>query len=104
MKGYMYILLCSNGKFYTGSTNNLEKRIEQHRNGEGSNFTKKFLPVQLLYYEEFQRVDQAFYREKQVQGWCRKKKESLINGEYDNLHELAVCKNESNYLKAVRVK
>jgi putative endonuclease len=104
MKGYMYILLCSNGKFYTGSTNNLEKRIQQHQNGEGSNFTKKFLPVELLYFEEFQRVDQAFYREKQVQGWCRKKKEALINGEYDNLHELAVCKNASNYLKAVRVK
>ena len=66
MKGYMYILLCANGKYYTGSTNDLERRLTQHQNGEGANFTKKHLPVELVYYEEFQRVDEAFYREKQV--------------------------------------
>ena len=65
----MYILLCSNGKYYTGSTNNLEKRILQHNNGEGANFTRKHLPVQLIYFEEFDRIDDAFYREKQIQGW-----------------------------------
>ena len=84
-KGYMYILECSNGAFYTGSTKNLMLRLEQHQNGEGANFTKKHLPVDLVYYEEFQRIDEAFYREKQVQGWSRKKKEALINGEHDKL-------------------
>jgi putative endonuclease len=81
MKGYVYILLCSNGKYYTGSTIDLERRLIQHQNGEGSNFTKKYLPVELVYVEEFQRIDQAFYREKQIQGWNRLKKEALINGE-----------------------
>jgi putative endonuclease len=81
MKGYVYILLCSNGKYYTGSTIDLERRLIQHQNGEGSNFTKKYLPVELVYIEEFQRIDQAFYREKQIQGWNRLKKEALINGE-----------------------
>ncbi|MBK0370725.1 GIY-YIG nuclease family protein [Flavobacterium agrisoli] len=78
MKGYLYILECSNGTYYTGSTNDLEIRIQQHQAGEGANHTKKYLPVKLVYYEEYQRIDEAFYREKQVQGWSRKKKEALI--------------------------
>ncbi|SFN61262.1 putative endonuclease [Bizionia echini] len=85
----MYILECSDGSYYTGSTNNLELRIQQHQNGEGANHTKKRLPVKLLYTEEFQRVDDAFYREKQEQGWSRKKKEALINGDFGKLVQLA---------------
>ena len=87
----MYILLCSNGSYYTGSTNNLELRLKQHQNGEGANHTKKYLPVTLVYYEEYQRVEDAFYREKQVQGWNRKKKEALINGDHNLLPELAIA-------------
>ena len=89
MKGYMYILLCANGSYYTGSTIDLERRLEQHQNGEGANHTKKYLPVILVYYEEYSRIDQAFYREKQVQGWSRKKKEALIEGKIELLPELA---------------
>ena len=89
MKGYMYILKCSNGTYYTGSTNNLVRRLRQHENGEGANYTKKYLPVELVYVEEFKRIDEAFYREKQVQGWSRKKKEALINGEQNKLRELS---------------
>jgi len=104
MTGYMYILLCANGKYYTGSTNNLERRIFEHKNGLGANFTKKNLPVALVYYEEYSRIDAAFYREKQVQGWSRAKKEALINGECEKLHELSECKNESHYLRALRLR
>ena len=89
MTGYMYILECSNGKYYTGSTNNLEKRMKEHWNGEGANFTKKYPPMKLLYVETFQRIDEAYYREKQVQGWGRAKKEALINGENNKLPELS---------------
>ena len=89
MKGFVYVLKCSNGKYYTGSTKNLEKRLWQHQNGEGSNFTKAHLPVELVYVEEFERIDDAFYREKQIQGWSRKKKEALIAKDFDLLHELA---------------
>jgi len=95
MRGYMYILLCSNGKYYTGSTKNLERRIFDHNNGEGANFTRKHLPVQLIYFEEFARIDDAFYREKQVQGWSRKKKEALINGDQKKLPDLS--RNYSQY-------
>ena len=96
MKGYMYILECSNRKYYVGSTNDLKARIRQHQDGEGANFTKKFLPVRLVYFEEFDRIDEAFDREKQVQGWSRQKKEALMYGAQKDLHALSVCNNETH--------
>ena len=99
MIGWMYILECSDGSYYTGSTNNLELRIQQHQNGEGANHTKKRLPIKLLYSEEFSRIDDAFYREKQVQGWSRNKKEALINGNYDLISKLS--KNYTQFLDIV---
>jgi putative endonuclease len=95
MKGYMYILKCSNEAYYTGSTRNLEKRMEEHQAGLGSKFTKKHLPVELVYFEEFDRIDDAFYREQQIKGWSRKKKEALINGHVDQLKGLAACKKKN---------
>ena len=95
MKAYTYILECSNGQYYTGSTRDLERRLAQHQAGEGAKFTKKHRPVKLLYFEEYERIDEAFYREKQIQGWSRKKKQALMNVEMDKLHELAMCQNET---------
>lgn len=91
MKGYTYILHCSDGSYYTGSTKNLALRLEQHQAGEGANHTRKRLPVKLIYYEEYNRIDEAFYREKQIQGWSRKKKEALIEGKQELLPKLAVA-------------
>ncbi len=88
-KGYVYILECSDGSYYTGSTRDVEFRLNQHQNGEGANYTRKKMPVKLVYVEEFPRIDEAYYREKQVQGWSRKKKEALIAGDFDKLPELA---------------
>jgi putative endonuclease len=95
-KGWMYILECADGSYYTGSTNNLELRLLQHQSGEGANHTRKRLPVQLVYFEEFQFVHEAFYREKQVQGWSRKKKEALMKGMTAELKKLAECMNETH--------
>lgn len=97
MKGYMYILECSDGSYYTGSTIDLERRLQQHQNGEGPNHTKKRLPVTLVYYEEYERIDEAFYREKQIQGWSRKKKEALIASCEKSLKEAAQCINETHF-------
>jgi len=97
MKGWMYILLCSDGSYYTGSTQDLELRLAQHQAGEGANHTKQRLPVQLIYYEEYDRIDLAFYREKQVQGWSRKKKEALMNSRDEELKKAAECMNETHY-------
>lgn len=91
MNGYMYILECSDGSYYTGSTKNIERRLKQHQNGKGANHTKKRLPVKLLYYEHYNRIDTAFYREKQVQGWSRAKKEALMRGELETLPGLSMA-------------
>ena len=66
MKSYTYILKCADESYYTGSTKDLERRLKQHQNGEGANHTKNRLPVILVYVEVFDRIDHAFYREKQI--------------------------------------
>ena len=100
MSSYMYILKCSDGSFYTGSTRELKKRVEEHNLGLGANYTRKHLPVELVYFEEFQRVDDAFAREKQIQGWSHKKKEALIQGHFGKLSDLARGK-KSNSLSDI---
>ena len=96
MKGYMYILECADASYYTGSTTDLELRLQQHQSGEGANHTRKRLPVRLVYYEEFDRIDEAFYREKQVQGWSRRKKEALMENSSEELRNAAECMNDSH--------
>jgi putative endonuclease len=89
VEAFMYILKCGNGDYYTGSTKNLERRIEEHQLGLGANFTKKHLPVKLVYFEVFDRVDLAFLREKQVQKWSKAKKEALIDKDFEKLKSLS---------------
>ncbi len=91
-KGYLYILLCSNGTYYTGSTTGMEARLYQHQQGVGANYTQKYLPVQLVFCQEFDRIEEAYQREKQIQGWSRKKKEALITGAYELLPMLSKSK------------
>ena len=86
---FMYILKCSDNSYYVGSTKDLTKRVLQHKNGEGSEYTKRRLPVELVYFEECQSIETAFLREKQVQGWSRKKREALINHEFEKLETLS---------------
>jgi len=93
--GYMYILQCRGGIFYTGSTKELALRLEQHKKGEGANFTYNHLPIKLVYYETFDRIDEAFTREKQIQQWTRAKKIALIQGDFEKLKQLS--KNKTEY-------
>jgi putative endonuclease len=95
--GYMYILECANDSYYVGSTRNLGKRVSAHQNGLGSNYTKKHLPVRLIYFETFDKIWKAFNREKQIQRWTNEKKASLIRGDISALKELATCKNETSH-------
>ena len=96
-KGFVYILKCSDETFYTGSTKDLELRINQHQNGIGAKYTAKRLPVKLIYFEEFTSISEAFYREKQIQGWSRKKKLTLIEGKIEDLPKLSQCKNDTRF-------
>lgn len=93
---YLYILECSDGSYYTGSTWDLERRLWEHQNGIGANHTSKHLPVKLIYCEECERIEDAYAREKQIQGWSCKKKQALMAGDMNLLHHLAGCRNESH--------
>jgi len=62
-KWFVYILECADGTFYTGSTNDLEKRVETHNLGTGAKYTKARLPVKLVYHEEFDDKKEAMKRE-----------------------------------------
>lgn len=88
MSCYTYILECSDGSYYTGSTKDLEQRIELHQSENGALHTKSRLPLRLVYYEEYSRNDWAFDREKQIQKWSRAKKEALIEGRITDLPNL----------------
>ena len=92
---YVYILKCSDGSFYTGSTWNLKKRLWEHQCGDGADYTKKRLPVELVFFESFDRIDEAFEREKQNQGWSRRKKLALITSNEGDL--VRFSKNYTQY-------
>ncbi len=80
----MYILTNANKTvLYTGVTNSLERRLEEHEQGESLEnvFTKKYGVKYLLYYEKFQRIKDAIAREKEIKGWRREKKVKLIESE-----------------------
>ena len=85
----IYILTNKNKTvLYIGVTNSLERRIWQHKKGTIPGFTKKYNCDDLIFYELYERVDQAIAREKQLKGWLRAKKEALIattNPEWNDL-------------------
>ena len=85
----MYILRCSDGSYYVGSTRDLEARMQQHASGEGSRYTSTRLPVELVFVHECATVAEAYAAEKRVQGWGRAKREALIRGEQHLLPALS---------------
>ena len=96
MNWIVYILECSNKAFYTGHTNNLSERIENHKKGYGSFYTKKHFPVKLRYYEIHKTRIEAMKREKQIKGWTHSKKEALIHNNIEKLKKLSKRKKGKN--------
>ena len=86
---WMYILKCADGTYYVGSTKSLESRVYQHQNGLGAIYTATRLPVQLVYYEEYKNIAEAFAREKQIQGWSHAKRKALVQREFHKLSKLS---------------
>lgn len=96
---WMYILECSDGTYYVGSTKDLEYRLSEHQEGKGAKYTARRLPVKLVFSEEYERVIDAYIREKQVQNWSRVKREALINSNEESLPKLAKKDFEKKKLK-----
>ena len=86
---FLYILRCSDGTYYVGHTENLEMRIAAHQQGEIPGYTIGRRPIKLLFAQDFPSRQEAFERERQVKGWSRKKKEALIQGDWDALRQAA---------------
>ena len=78
MSYYVYILTNNSGTLYTGVTNNLERRVYEHKNKFIDGFTKKYDLTRLVYFEEASDINSAISREKEIKGWLRKKKIELI--------------------------
>lgn len=76
---YVYILKCKDDSLYTGWTNNLEKRVQAHQSGKGAKYTRAKLPVELVYFEEFEDKIDAMKREYEIKKLPRIKKLELIN-------------------------
>ena len=91
MKSYVvYILECSDGSYYTGSTADLDKRLWEHEQGVmPSSYTYGRRPVKLMWTSEVaQRYSEALRWECQIKGWSRAKKQALIRGDFDAIHEI----------------
>jgi putative endonuclease len=89
--GWAYIIECADGSYYVGSTVDLERRISQHNLGLGAAYTRmsRRRPVTLVWAAQFDRIDDAFRFEKQVQGWSRAKRKALIEDRIQDLPGLA---------------
>ena len=86
---YVYILKCNDESYYTGHTDNLEARLEQHCLGNINCYTSKRRPLKLVYSEAFLERSQAQEAERQIKGWSRKKKEAFINKDFELLKKLS---------------
>ena len=98
---YVYILECSDKSYYTGVTNNLDERLAQHNGGYSkTSYTHSRRPVILRFSQAFHDIHQAIALEKQIKGWTRKKKEALINEEWEILKSyLKIIQNLKNLVK-----
>ena len=76
---FIYILLCEDDSLYTGSTNNLEKRFQDHKNGKGGRYTRSHKPVRVIYTEEFLTRSASLKREIEIKSWTRKMKIQALN-------------------------
>ena len=82
---YVYIIECEDGSYYTGLTWQVDTRWQQHLSRLGSAYTAKHKPKRVAYFEEYDNLDEARLRERQIKGWTRVKKEKLIRGEWGKL-------------------
>jgi predicted GIY-YIG superfamily endonuclease len=90
MPFWVYILHCADRSYYTGHTDNLEKRLAQHTTGAiPTCYTYKRRPLDLVFFQELSTREQAIAVERQIKGWSRRKKEALIRGDWAEVSRLA---------------
>jgi len=88
-KTHIYILRCADGSYYVGSTDDLEGREKAHNDGRGATYTFLRRPVQLVYWETYDSLEEAIGRERQLKGWSRAKKSALVARDVARLKRLS---------------
>lgn len=86
---HVYILKCSDGSYYVGSTWDLERRVAQHNSSEGAAYTRRRRPVVLMWAQQHDRIDTAYAVKNQIQGWSRAKREALMERRFGDLPALS---------------
>lgn len=95
----VYIVKCKDGSYYTGLTNDLERRMAEHNLGSDTDaYTYSRRPVELVFAYGFRDRTLAIKFEKKIKGWTRAKKQALINRDWEKIHLLAECKNETSHV------
>jgi predicted GIY-YIG superfamily endonuclease len=90
MGAHLYMLRCSDGSYYVGTTRDeLENRIAKHQAGTFAGYTANRRPLTLVFHQYFDRIENAVSAERQIKGWRREKKEALIRGDYAALPSLS---------------
>lgn len=89
------MLRCSDGKYYVGHTDNMDRRFADHQSGAFGGYTYKRRPVELVWNDSFQTRDDAKAAENQIKGWSRAKKEALIRRDWAVISELAKCRSRN---------
>jgi len=96
--GFVYILECADGSYYTGVTSNPEGRLWEHQNGKIKGFTHSRRPVSMVWCSDEMDISTAIENEKRIKGWRREKKEAIINNRWDKLPELSLASWKKNSL------
>jgi len=86
---HLYIITCSDGSYYTGTSKDLNARLWQHNSGFGGKYTSQMRPVKLVFSQQFEKYYDAYKAERQIKNWSRKKKEALINNDFNELIRLS---------------
>jgi|ERR1051325_3249518 predicted GIY-YIG superfamily endonuclease len=94
MTFYLYILECVDGSYYTGHTDNLEKRMDDHAAGTCDSYTSSRRPVKLIYSAQFRTREEALNAERQIKGWTRAKKRAMIAGDWKEVARLGRASKE----------
>ena len=89
MSFWVYVLQCADGRYYTGHTDDLARRLAEHQTSGYSDFTSRRRPVRLVWQEEFQTRAEALTAEVQIKPWSRAKKEALFAGDWSRLSYFA---------------
>jgi putative endonuclease len=89
MNFWVYIPRCADGSYYTGHTDNFERRISEHQAGELSGYTFSRRPITVVYAEVFMTREEALASERRIKGWSRKKKEAMMRGDWKEVARLA---------------